>query len=192
MRGKKLAQCWNPQTSPGQGSQMILYIYCVSHLSTCRVYIYPWYVSVSTATACTSKLNLTSRPLKTANATPLSSVPNCPCNNAWYCYCPFTSAYLCAHCAVFESASLGPGAQLCERQRLCLIVLGTASVATWVIQSACSSSPSSTHQIELFPHLHTDKEECGLGPNRSEWIRASYACRKRGLDKHHDFEIRCS
>lgn len=93
---------------------------------------------------------------------------------------------------MFESASLGPGAQLCGRQRLCLIVLGTASVATWVIQSACSSSPSSTHQIELFPHLHTDREECGLGPNRSEWIRASYACRKRGLDKHHDFEIRCS
>lgn len=86
-------------------------------------------------------------------------MPNCPCNNAWYFRCPFTSAYLCAHWAVFEHASLGPGASLCEWQRHCLILLGTASVATWVIQSACSS-PSSTRQIELFPHLHTERERC--------------------------------
>lgn len=77
--------------------------------------------------------------------------------------------FVCPLRCVFKCASLGPGAMLCGWQRLCLIVLGTASVATWVIQSACSS-PSSTRQIELFPHLHTLKEECGPGLDRCEWI----------------------
>lgn len=94
---------------------------------------------------------------------PLSSVPNCPCNTAWYCYCPFTLAHLCADCAIcFKCASLGPGTKLCGWQWLCLIVLGTASLATWVIQSACSCPPATVKSSSFRSFLHSQNGNAGF------------------------------
>lgn len=94
---------------------------------------------------------------------PLSSVPNCPCNTAWYCYCPFTLAHLRADCAIcFKCASLGPGTKLCGWQWLCLIVLGTASLATWVIQSACSCPPATVKSSSFRSFLHSQNGNVDL------------------------------
>lgn len=94
---------------------------------------------------------------------PLSSVPNCPCNTAWYCYCPFTLAHLRGDCAIcFKCASLGPGTKLCGWQWLCLIVLGTASLATWVIQSACSCPPATVKSSSFRSFLHSQNGNVGF------------------------------
>lgn len=85
------------------------------------------------------------------------SSPLCPTAHV-KCLILLVPVYFClsVHPLRRVCASLGPGTGLGGWQQLCLILLGTASVATWVIQSACSL-PSSTRQIELFPHFHTER-----------------------------------